>query len=460
MRNAILSLLLMTTLYAGATPADSSSSILIPVRHRPYERNTVTATASLGFSDYYRNNFSVPSGFSKGTTTGFLPFFAKLEYGLTRHVSLAGTFGYDAFTNNFSQIYDGGGEPISRYMSNNTRIFSGGLTAYYHLLDVIHVKRLDPFVGLGVSLNNIRYSNYSQGDSTAVRLDHTVSPYIKAGARYYISSAFSLFADAGYDHHVAASLGVSCRFLKKRYYSDMDKDGVPDYADSCPHERGLVVLHGCPDADGDGVPDKDDKCPTVAGSAKYQGCPPPPPDSDGDGVPDDKDECPHDKGLAKFNGCPDRDGDGVPDNKDECPDVYGQIELHGCPAKEKPVDAAPVVVALPELKEIPPQLIRFNTGSSTIQRSSYDYLNTIAGLLKSHQPVKIVIDGYTDNTGRASLNRRLSVSRANVVRKYLIDHGADPAYISVVGHGSKAPVASNKTRKGRAKNRRVTVKVK
>lgn len=453
MKKCLILLLAMGSASAFAAPADTAYHP-IQVQHLPFEKNSTIATLSLGFIDRYRNSLSLPAGFGKATTSGFAPIYAKLEYGVSKHISIAGTFGYDAFTENFRQDYVGTVDPVTRYRANNTRIFSGGLTAYYHLVNVIPVKHLDPFIGLGFSLNNIRYSQYPQGDSTMIKLDHTLTPYIKAGARYYISSAFSLFGDVGYDHHSAFSIGVSCRFAKDRYYPDADRDGIPDFVDSCMHDKGTKKLHGCPDADGDGIIDKEDSCPNEAGTALLHGCP----DSDGDGIADKDDDCPHDKGPEKFKGCPDRDGDGIPDKDDACPDVPGITELRGCPEKVREI-ADPVLI-LPEVTKLPLKFITFKTGSAVIQPSSYTYLGEIADTLNTHRPAAIMIDGYTDNTGNAAINKRLSAARAEAVKKYLLHKGVDVANIYTNGHGSASPVVSNRTKKGRAKNRRATIKLK
>ncbi len=453
MKKCLALFLSMVSLQAIATPVDTAYHP-IPIRHLPFERHETIGTLSLGFIDYYRNNISLPAGFEKGTTSGFAPVYAKLEYGISRHISIGGTFGYDNFVEHYQQQYTGNGDPFTRYRANTTRIFSGGITAFYHLVNVIPVKRLDPFIGLGVSLNNIRYSQYPQGDSNVIKLDHTVTPYIKAGARYYISSAFSLFGDVGYDHHSAFSIGVSCRFVKDRFYPDADRDGIPDFIDSCQHDKGPAKLHGCPDTDGDGIIDKEDSCPHEAGIAQFHGCP----DSDGDGIADKYDDCPHEKGPAKFNGCPDRDGDGIPDKDDACPDVFGIASLHGCP--EKVTEFVGPVLILPIVNSLPLKMVRFNTGSAVIQKSSYTYLNSIADTLHSHRPVTIIVDGYTDNTGSTAVNERLSLARAEAVKKYLLDKGVDAGNILVKGHASSSPIRSNHTKKGRAANRRATVKLK
>jgi outer membrane protein OmpA-like peptidoglycan-associated protein len=72
---------------------------------------------------------------------------------------------------------------------------------------------------------------------------------------------------------------------------------------------------------------------------------------------------------------------------------------------------------------------------------------------------KVTITGHTDNVGSQSYNMKLSLRRAKAVSDYLISLGLDPKKIRVIGEGMKKPVADNKTKKGRAKNRRVEVEV-
>lgn len=184
-------------------------------RHAAFERHATQATLSLGFFDGYRNDFSLPSGFEKNSTSGYANVAVKIDYGISRHISLAASFGYNAFVYNFSQLYTGYNGTIRRYKANNFRMFNIGIIGYYHFGSFIKVNRLDPFVGIGLSLNNARYSAYPQGDSTLIRLDHTITPYLKAGARYYISDRFSVFADAGYEKQAMLTLGFSCRFFPR-----------------------------------------------------------------------------------------------------------------------------------------------------------------------------------------------------------------------------------------------------
>jgi outer membrane protein OmpA-like peptidoglycan-associated protein len=72
---------------------------------------------------------------------------------------------------------------------------------------------------------------------------------------------------------------------------------------------------------------------------------------------------------------------------------------------------------------------------------------------------KIKISGHTDNTGSADHNMKLSQQRAEAVRDYLKSIGADPNKMEVIGEGMSKPVADNRTKEGRAKNRRVEIEL-
>jgi OOP family OmpA-OmpF porin len=67
---------------------------------------------------------------------------------------------------------------------------------------------------------------------------------------------------------------------------------------------------------------------------------------------------------------------------------------------------------------------------------------------------KIRVEGHTDNVGGQAHNMKLSQGRANAVRDYLVGKGIDGARMESVGFGPDKPIASNKTAKGRAENRR------
>ena len=207
----------LLTLMSFAAIARQDSVVHKPVMQHPtYLHNTITATVAVGFIDWYRHYYTLPPAFRESNTTGFSPFYGKIEYGTGNRISIAACFAYDAFVNNFNQVYQGYNGPILRYKTNNTRIFGGGLTAYYHFGKMAAGKRLDPFIGVGLSLNNIRYGAFPEGDSTSIKLEHTISPVLRAGARYYITDVFSVYGDIGFDKLSIFSLGASCRFFREK----------------------------------------------------------------------------------------------------------------------------------------------------------------------------------------------------------------------------------------------------
>ena len=242
---------------------------------------------------------------------------------------------------------------------------------------------------------------------------------------------------------------------------DTDGDGVPDYLDECPGTPeaayGKIDAKGCPiDTDGDGVPDYLDQCPGTPAEAYGQvdtlGCPI---DTDGDGVPDYKDECPGTPeaawGHVDARGCElDTDGDGVPDYLDECPTVPGLKENKGCPEVKREVR---------NLLKKAMQGIEFETGKATIKKKSFPLLNQIAKVFIENTNYNIEVQGHTDSTGKYEINKELSEKRANAVRDYLIEQGVDFQRLTAVGYGPDVPIADNKTKAGRAKNRRVEFKI-
>jgi OOP family OmpA-OmpF porin len=224
---------------------------------------------------------------------------------------------------------------------------------------------------------------------------------------------------------------------------DTDNDGVIDANDKCPTIAGLAKYAGCPipDTDKDGVNDEQDKCPTVAGLAKYAGCPIP--DTDKDGINDEQDKCPTVAGLSRYNGCPipDTDKDGVNDEVDACPTEAGISANHGCP------DVQPILTqAASNLK--------FATGKSYLSTKQLANLDAVVAVLAKYTNVGLAIGGHTDNTGAEKLNAKLSSNRAAIVAKYLVKKGVDAKRITTSGFGYANPAADNKTKVGRAQNRR------
>ncbi len=231
---------------------------------------------------------------------------------------------------------------------------------------------------------------------------------------------------------------------------DTDGDKIIDKDDACPTEAGLAALNGCPDMDGDGIADKDDACPDVAGLKALNGCP----DADGDGITDKSDKCPTVKGPKENGGCPwpDTDGDGVLDKDDKCPAVKGPASNNGCPIAE------PTEEAIKKLNEYA-KTILFDTGKASFQKQTFPVLQSITAILKEYPNAKFSIEGHTDNTGKAAANQKLSEERAAAVKNYLVENGIATDRLTSSGFGQTKPMDSNKTKEGKANNRRVEVKL-
>jgi outer membrane protein OmpA-like peptidoglycan-associated protein len=100
--------------------------------------------------------------------------------------------------------------------------------------------------------------------------------------------------------------------------------------------------------------------------------------------------------------------------------------------------------------------IYFDTGKSDIKPESAQAIGEIAKLLKSDATLKVYVVGHTDNVGGLEANMKLSQGRADAVVQALVSsHGIAAARLKAYGAGPFAPVASNDTEEGRAKNRRV-----
>jgi OOP family OmpA-OmpF porin len=101
----------------------------------------------------------------------------------------------------------------------------------------------------------------------------------------------------------------------------------------------------------------------------------------------------------------------------------------------------------------------FATNSATLTPAAKANLDEFIAANRGVDVQQLTIAGYTDSTGSAALNERLSTARARSVQAYLGSHGLRAANYSVNGYGSASPVDTNATAAGRAKNRRVEIQV-
>jgi OmpA-OmpF porin, OOP family len=103
--------------------------------------------------------------------------------------------------------------------------------------------------------------------------------------------------------------------------------------------------------------------------------------------------------------------------------------------------------------------INFDFDKANIKPEAEPVLDAAVEVLKENPDVKVRVSGHTDGIGAEAYNQGLSERRAKSVRDYLIAHGIDGSRLTAVGFGKSQPVADNKTKDGRAQNRRVTLDV-
>lgn len=101
----------------------------------------------------------------------------------------------------------------------------------------------------------------------------------------------------------------------------------------------------------------------------------------------------------------------------------------------------------------------FDTGKATLKAESTPQITNTIEILKAFPKVKIKIGGYTDNTGNAKSNHKLSSDRASTIQSALVKAGIDKSRLDAEGYGSNHPVATNDTAEGRQQNRRIDLRV-
>ena len=344
--------------------------------------------------------------------------------------------------------------------------------------------KLRPFVLVGAGSQTSSSSN-----RTIIDLDTDFAAHAGAGVKYRLGKRWGVRVDGrvvlppSSDSSSVVTdfeglLGIYGRFGDEGPAApavvapppDPDADGIVGDADKCPEQaetaHSVEDDDGCPDeappvdADADGIVGDADKCPeqgeTVNGYQDDDGCPDELPDTDADGLKDDTDKCPTEKedadGYQDDDGCPDLDDDGdtVKDADDKCPDkqetINGIGDDDGCP-DEVPAEVAKFTGAI--------KGITFANGKAVVQKGSFKVLDAAAKVLAAFPEVKVEISGHTDDAGVREANLDLSAARAEAVKAYLVGKGIQAERIETRGYGPDKPVGDNKTKKGKAMNRRI-----
>jgi len=432
---------------------------------------------------------SIASAANKAETISFTPVVGAVLFDGRQHLEANDMYGA-RIGYNFTKAF--GIEGLFNYSHNNKSTSHGvnaGISMYRYggelLYHFIPDNAFVPYIAAGY--NGVKFDGNSDGytdkgyKQTKGAFDYGV------GAKFFVSEDVAIRADVRhvlykYDRNYSnyeSTIGLYLAFggaapVAKAVEPepapvvepapvapvapvDSDGDGVIDALDKCSNTpAGVSVdMDGCPlDADKDGVADYLDKCPNTPAGATVgtDGCPL---DADNDGVADYLDKCPNTPaGVAVgTDGCPlNADNDGVADYLDKCPATPAGVKVNadGCP--EAAVKAAaerfcskPAILA-----------IHFDTNKADIKAKYFDELKNIGDFLMYFPKAKGEISGHADSTGGKAFNVKLSQKRADSVKKYLVDtFNVDTDRITTKGYGESKPIASNKTKAGRAKNRRM-----
>ncbi len=399
--------------------------------------------------------------------------------GVSRYVGDNFSFGVTGSVNKITRLVGERTYDPATNTNDYTVVNPGDLMYYavdgvvkYSFMNAIKSKKIDPSVHVGGGYTWL-------GDASAGTINGGL------GLTFWFTEQVGLSLSSTYKHsfddsrnpsidvptHLQHFGGLTFKFGAK----DSDGDGLYDKDDACPDVFGLKEFKGCPDTDGDGIEDSKDSCPEVPGLADFNGCP----DTDGDGVQDKDDACVDVPGLKTLNGCPDADGDGIADKDDACKDVKGPKENKGCPwpdrdgdkvldKDDKCPDLAGTVAnqGCPEVSDEAikrlndyAKTILFDSNKATFQQRTYPVLESITAILKEYPSANFSIEGHTDSDGKDDANLTLSENRAAAVKSYLIEKGISSSRLTSKGFGESMPIDSNKTKAGKANNRRVEVKL-
>jgi OOP family OmpA-OmpF porin len=214
------------------------------------------------------------------------------------------------------------------------------------------------------------------------------------------------------------------------------------------------------DLDGDGVYDRVDYCPdTPKGCAVDQwGCHS---DADGDGVCDDLDRCPNtpEGEHVDANGCSESQSAPAPARAVTPPAPAPTPPP--APAPPPPAPRSEVERKLVESGTVRLENILFETASANLLPESEKSLNEAGEALSKYPDLRVEIGGHSDTRGAAAANRRLSQSRSESVRTYLLDHfpALRPGNLVAKGYGESQPLTQERNAEELQQNRRVELKV-
>jgi OOP family OmpA-OmpF porin len=258
--------------------------------------------------------------------------------------------------------------------------------------------------------------------------DTVVTPFAKAGIGYewYTNTHPNDFDGMLLD----AGLGLKAEITKRialkvegLYMYKMNRNGSADGSNGEVHNVAALA----------GLTFSFDEKAAPAPAVKEEAAPEPKPEPKPAVVPE-----PAPKAVAPI----DSDGDGVIDSLDKCPGTPKgfKVDSDGCPLKAT-------------------LHLNFATNSDKVDAAGIAKVNEFASFLKESSAYKANIVGHTDSTASDAYNQKLSEKRAAKVKSMLVEDGVEASRLTSEGMGEKMPIASNKTKTGRAENRRIEVEL-
>ena len=271
------------------------------------------------------------------------------------------------------------------------------------------------------------------------------------------------------------------RYRSNPLRSDTDSDGIADGAEALQYASNPAKG----DSDGDGLSDGDEALRLKSDPLK--------PDSDGDLLSDGDEVLIYKShplkvdtdadGLSDYDEVityksdpiiPDTDKDGLLDGEEvrvtRTDPVKADTDKGGAKDGDEvyramnPLDATDdhliAPIQLEKGKTVVLGGVTFESGSAKLTKASEPALQKALQALERNPRLRVEIAGHTDSQGQVSTNDRLSKSRAEAVKSWLVVRGIAANRLTTVGQGSRSPIASNLTAEGRAKNRRIEFQVK
>jgi outer membrane protein OmpA-like peptidoglycan-associated protein len=244
---------------------------------------------------------------------------------------------------------------------------------------------------------------------------------------------------------------------------DTDGDGLSDNDEVMKYKTDPLKV----DTDGDGLKDGDEIVQYLTDPLKT--------DTDGDGLMDgeeislfktdplkretDGDGLSDGDEVLNYKTDPlkvDTDGDGIGDGV-EVLNKTNPLDPKDPPKEAvKPVETPKAEALIAEVgKPIVLEGVLFKVGSARVSTSSDSILARAWKTFLENPTIEVEIRGYTDNSGDAKKNMKLSQSRADAVKSWLVKRGVPSARIKSKGYGSADPMAPNTTSEGRTQNRRI-----